>query len=145
MKVFTTDHWKVSGIAEADVKNVFKLMVEIHRTSVRALLHLKQGGSNVEVSNSHYFEIDPELKTITIRGGYWYEGIFSAEEISEGTRISYKVNNIGPGSNILPRLSKWLVPIWQYKFPSKMKVEMKNYLQEIGKKLNCKTYPEFKE
>ena len=104
--------------------------------------------SNFEPNKSdinHHFVIDEHLNKITIRGDFWYEGVFSTIEIGNQTRIMYRVNNIGPKSKIIPKMSKWLVPIWQHKMPSEMQLELNGYLITIGKQLNCKTYIENKK
>ena len=139
---FSTNKWYVTGIVEAPLNEVFKILLETITQNVKPLLDLK---SNFETNKSdinNYFVIDPHLNTITIRGGFWYEGIFSTTEIENQTRIMYRVNNIGPKSNIIPKISKWLVPIWQHKMPSKMRLELNDCLINIGKQLNCKTYIE---
>jgi len=141
-KLFSTDHWQVTGRVEAPADDVFKWMLEIHKAEAKALLKLKAGEGALEKNNSHFFEVDTSAKTISVRGGFWYEGIFSVIEKGDHSQIVYRVNNIGPKSKIIPKLSKWLVPIWQYKTPAKMRSEMKDYLISIGAGLGCKTYLE---
>ena len=121
--MFTTKNWKVSGIVEADISRVFPLMLEAH----------KQNGALPP--QSHYFSVDYAAKCIIVRGHYWYEGVFTATPDTEGTLITYQVNNIGARSNI----SKLLIPLWQHRLPQQMHHDMQSSLTEIGHKLDCVT------
>jgi hypothetical protein len=141
-QLFSTDHWCVKGVIEAPADEVFRKMLENLTPSANALIKLKKTKNRIEALNTKYFEINPHVRSITIRGGYWYEGVFFATSIGRSTLITYRVNNIAEKSNWLPRLSKWLVPLWQYKRPKKMRVELQKFIQQIGEQLQCHAHLE---
>jgi hypothetical protein len=126
--MFTTKNWIVAGIVAADSNKVFPLMLEAH----------KQNGTLPP--QSRYFSVDYAAKRIIVRGHYWYEGVFTAAPDPEGTLVTYQVNNIGPQSNIMPRISRWMVPLWQYKLPAQMRTAMQASLTEIGRTLGCTAF-----
>jgi hypothetical protein len=123
IKLFDTTKWVASGVIEASPDDVFEVMLNHYRVN---------GALPV---NTHYFEANLEARQVILRGHYWYEGIFRAEPHAEGTLLTYRVNNIGPQSTIMPRVSKWMVPIWQHNLPKEIKNTLKNSLQDIGDKL----------
>lgn len=140
--LFHTDNWCVKGVVDAHVDDVFRQMLENLTPSAHKLLKLKKHEDTFQGINTRYFEINHVKRSITIRGDYWYEGIFYATAIGNSTLITYRVNNIGTESNILPRVSKWLVPIWQFNLPRKMRSQLKGFIQQIGIQLRCHAHLE---
>ena len=141
-RLFHTDNWCVKGVVDAHADDVFRQMLENLTSSADKLLKLKKEKDTYQAISTKYFEINTRKRSITIRGDYWYEGIFYATPIGNSTLITYRVNNIGTESNILPHLSKWLVPIWQFNLPKKMRNQLKGFIQQIGKQLRCHAHLE---
>lgn len=141
-QLFHTDHWCVKGVVEAPADEVFRRMLDNLTPSANKLLQLKKDDNTIHSLNTKYFEVNANTRSITIRGGYWYEGIFFATAIGNVTLITYRVNNIAVKSTILPRLSKWLVPLWQFRRPKKMRLELQEFIQQIGKQLQCHAHLE---
>lgn len=141
-QLFSTDHWCVKGVVDAPADNVFRKMLDNLSPSANELITLKKKNDTIEALNTRYFEVNANIRSITIRGGYWYEGIYFATSIGNSTLITYRVNNIGTKSNILPWLSKWLVPLWQFRRPRKMRTELQHFIDQIGKQLHCHTHLE---
>jgi|SRR3954471_1168621 hypothetical protein len=141
-KLFHTDNWCVKGVVDAPADEVFRQMLENLSPSAHKLLKLKKLDDTFEAVETKHFEVNAHRRSITIRGGYWYEGIYYATPIGNSTLITYRVNNIGSKSNILPRLSIWLVPLWQFNLPKKMRVQLQGFVQQIGMQLRCHAHLE---
>lgn len=140
--LFQTDHWCVKGVIEAPVEDVFRKMLENLTTSANQLIKLKKKDDTIEALITRHFEVNTHIHSITIRGDFWYEGIFFATSIGNATLITYRVNNIAGKSRILPKLSKWLVPVWQFRRPYKMRTQLQAFIQQIGQQLQCHAHLE---
>lgn len=110
--------------------------------SANQLIKLKKKNNTIEALNTKHFEVNTNIHSITIRGDFWYEGIFFATSIGNSTLITYRVNNIARKSRIFPRLSKWLIPLWQFRRPKKMRLELQKFIQQIGEQLQCHAHLE---
>ena len=141
-QLFNTDHWCVKGVVDAPADEVFRKMLENLTPSANALLRLKRQNDTIEALNTKYFEVNANTRSITIRGEFWYEGIFFATAIGNSTLITYRINNIAGKSAILPKFSKWLVPLWQFQRPKKMRLELQQFIHQIGEQLHCRTHLE---
>lgn len=141
-QLFRTDHWCVKGVIEAPVDEVFRKMLENLTPSANQLIKLKKKNNTIEALNTKHFEVNTNIHSITIRGDFWYEGIFFATSIGNSTLITYRVNNIARKSRIFPRLSKWLIPLWQFRRPKKMRLELQKFIQQIGEQLQCHAHLE---
>ncbi|HET6228318.1 MAG TPA: hypothetical protein VFF27_18705 [Bacteroidia bacterium] len=140
--LFHTDHWCVKGIVDAPADEVFTQMLENLSPSAYKLLKLKKLDDTFHAVDTKHFEINASKRSIIIRGSYWYEGVFFATPIGNSTLITYRVNNIGEKSNILPGLSKWLIPLWQFNLPRKMRKHLQGFIQQIAKQLRCHAHLE---
>lgn len=141
-QLFKTDQWCVKGVVDAPADVVFRKMLENLSPSANKLIQLKLKNDTIDALNTKFFEVNPHTRSVTIRGGYWYEGIYFATPIGNSTLITYRVNNIGGKSNILPRLSRWLVPLWQFRRPKKMRMELQSFIHQLGEQLHCHTHLE---
>jgi hypothetical protein len=132
----------VKGVIAAPADEVFKKMLENLAPSAYELIKFKKENDTIHALNTRYFEVNPNIRSITIRGDYWYEGIFFATALGNSTLITYRVNNIAAKSKIFPRISEWLVPLWQFRRPHKMRLELQKFIQQIGEQLKCHTHLE---
>lgn len=141
-QLFRTDHWCVKGVIEAPVDDVFRKMLENLTPSANQLIKIKKKNNTIESLSTKHFEVNTNIHSITIRGDFWYEGIFFATSIGNSTLITYRVNNIARRSRILPKISKWLVPVWQFRRPKKMRKELQQFIQQIAEQLQCHAHLE---
>ncbi len=151
--------WVISGVIEAPVDEVAKILFDIRpgrATADNDVLHyatymkwwggaplIVEGGPTdyrvkMDKPGGHVdkFTVDRDRLTLTSQGNWWYRGVHSLEPHERGTRIVHRVYNIAPGAG------QFIVPLMQLRLKSEMKDGMKRLFDQLGKRLKAKAYVE---
>ncbi|KOX26537.1 hypothetical protein ADK67_15785 [Saccharothrix sp. NRRL B-16348] len=49
-------------------------------------------------------EVDRELRTVAVQGGWWYRGEYQVDATADGARLTHRVRNVA-------RRGRWAVPL----------------------------------
>lgn len=148
--------WTLAGVVEAPVEQVLGVLFNVRPGRVdgdNGLVLSTEGpaeyGAIVLEGGPHRFtatagqpavtsvnvEVDREGRRLVVQGHFWYRGVYTLEPHERGSRILYRVYNVAPG------VPQWLVRLWQFQFPRRMRNRFQRLLHAVGGRLACAAYP----
>jgi hypothetical protein len=111
----------VSGVIEADADAVWDALLETTR-------------SLTSMAGVHA-EADPERRTLTVSGQWWYQGEYTVREAERGSLLEYSMYNVAP------RATRWLVPVVAGRaLRSSAQPMFERQLADIGTRLSVRAY-----
>lgn len=149
--------WSVSGIAEAPVADISRLLLDVQPGPVAGdnCLALRSeadqpkigpmtltGGPRAFVASYGYegrpmtmtVDIDPGDHSLAVQGQWWYHGEYQVHDDQRGSRIDYRVWNIAGG------LAGRAVPLMQRGQTTTMRGALDRLLRLFADRLDCRTY-----
>ncbi len=134
--------WAVSGIVDAPVEKTWEALIslssELAGTDTSGLAHA-DGIQVVSVSIGQSgaitvnVEVDPQARTITMQGQWWYRGVTAVEAHGDGSLLIRRIYNIAPP------LTGWMVPFVHKHDDAAFRAQHETFLQRIGVQLQCDT------
>jgi hypothetical protein len=147
--------WTARGVVEAPADQVAGTLLDV-RTGVagdgNALVltagELAQSGPVVlrggprtftadigeEHGTSVRVEVDPDRRSLTIEGHWWYRGVYTVEPHERGSLITYRVYNIAPG------FTRWMATLLNLRQAGKTAEDLRQVLRAIGARLGAGTH-----
>jgi predicted heme/steroid binding protein len=134
--------WRVSGVIEAEVEEVWNVLLETHpnllandKTAIRNGSEVFKTSRGTSGEGKIYLEVDASQYSISVKGEWWYRGVHTLGEHPQGTLLTYSVHNVAP------MLSRWMASLVQGPEHARtMKSRLESMLNAIGERLDCKTY-----
>jgi hypothetical protein len=79
-------------------------------------------------------EVDPTRRTLAVHGHWWYRGVHTVTPHSRGSLVGYRVHNVASWG-------RWLVPLMQWRLPTRMWRDLDQLLRMLSEQLGCAAYP----
>jgi hypothetical protein len=118
-------NWVLKAVVEAAPDIVFQHIVAMKQKEVRTL------GSDYNDA----LTIEEAHLTITLTGHWWYQGSHTVHSHPQGSKVTYKVNNIAQVARTLAFLQR---PF----YVKQMRQDFEQMLHQIGRQIGCPWMPE---